>query len=121
MAADGGCDLTRSRPQSSRRWTNAQSLDPVSLPCAHNPLRSWSQHEHPAHSSHWTYPTTSLAAKGLIVIVASRKNRFVPGAPLYTDYNLKASGEYVALLTPDATAATEFAATFPAQFPDISY
>ena len=84
-------------------------------------LGGWSLTDDPAHSSHWTFPTTNLAAKGFMVIFASGKNRVVPGAPLHTDFNLKASGEYLALLRPDGTAATEFAPTFPAQFPDISY
>src|SRR5881394_407124 len=84
-------------------------------------LSGWSLTDDPAHASRWTFPNTNLTARGFMVIFASGKNRAVPGAPLHTDFSLKASGEYLALLKPDGTAATEFAPTFPAQFPDISY
>src|SRR3989440_7505516 len=84
-------------------------------------LRGWNLTDDPTHASRWAFPDTNLIAKGFMVIFASGKNRAVPGAPLHTDFSLKASGDYLALLKPDGTAATEFAPTFPAQFPDISY
>ena len=67
------------------------------------------------------FPNTNLTAKGFLGIFASGKNPAAPGAPLHTDFTLEAGGAYLALLKPDGTAATEFAPTFPAQFPDISY
>src|SRR6185503_19584944 len=60
-------------------------------------------------------------AKGFMVIFADGTNRTVLGQPLHADFSLKAGGEYLALLKPDATIATEFDPAFPEQFPDISY
>src|SRR5947199_9134012 len=36
----------------------------------------------PAHSSHWPFPTTTLAANGFMVIFASGKHRRLPRPPL---------------------------------------
>src|SRR5262249_3086025 len=75
-------------------------------------LAGWSLTQDPAHKSLWFFPATNLTAKGFMVVFASGKNRVVPGAPLHTDFSLKASGQYLALLGPDATVATEFAPAF---------
>ncbi len=84
-------------------------------------LSGWSLTDDPARQTRWFFPSTNLTAKGFMVIFASGKNRAVPGAPLHTDFSLKASGEYLALVRPDGSVATEFAPTFPPQYPDISY
>src|SRR5439155_1639767 len=84
-------------------------------------LSGWSLTDDPAHQTRWSFPATNLAAKGFLVVFASGKNRAVAGAPLHTDFNLKASGDYLALLKPDGAVATEFAPLYPQQFTDISY
>ena len=57
-----------------------------------------------------------------MIVFASNKNRRTPGRPLHTNFKLSADGEYLALVMPDGvTMATEFAPTFPPQFPDVSY
>jgi hypothetical protein len=84
-------------------------------------LSGWALTDDPTHQQAWLFPATNLTAKGFLVVFASGKNRSVPGLPLHTDFSLKASGEYLALLKPDASVATEFAPAFPPQYPDISY
>lgn len=84
-------------------------------------LGGWSLTDDPTHQARWFFPATNLTAKGFLVVFASGKNRAVAGAPLHTDFSLKASGEYLALLKPDGSVATEFSPTFPQQFPDVSY
>src|SRR6266481_6065954 len=84
-------------------------------------LNGWSLTDDPTHQTKWFFPATNLTAKGFMVVFASGKNRAVAGAQLHTDFSLKASGEYLALLKPNASVAPEFAPTFPAQSPDISY
>src|SRR5882672_3461674 len=84
-------------------------------------LSGWSLTDDTTHQTKWFFPVTNLTAKGFMVVFASGKNRSVAGAQLHTDFSLKASGEYLALLKPNASVATEFAPTFPAQSPDISY
>jgi hypothetical protein len=76
-------------------------------------VQGWALTDDSTHQTRWLFPSTNLTAKGFLVVFASGKNRAVPGAPLHTDFNLKASGEYLALLKPDGSAATEFAPLFP--------
>lgn len=84
-------------------------------------LAGWALTDSPTHQNPWHFPATNLTAKGFLVVFASGKNRATAGSQLHTDFSLKASGEYLALLRPDGSVATEFAPTFPEQFPDISY
>src|SRR6266568_8840401 len=84
-------------------------------------LNRWSLTDDPTHQERWFFPSTNLTAKGFMVVFADGTNRVVLGQPLHADFSLKASGEYLALLRPDGTAASEFNPTFPDQFPDISY
>ncbi len=84
-------------------------------------LAGWALTDDPTRAQKWLFPATNIAARGFLVVFASGKNRAVPGAPLHTDFSLKASGEYLALLKPDSSVAAEFAPTFPPQYPDISY
>jgi hypothetical protein len=84
-------------------------------------LAGWMLTDSPTHQTPWHFPATNLTAKGFLVVFASGKNRAVAGSQLHTDFSLKASGEYLALLRPDGSVATEFAPTFPEQFPDVSY
>ncbi len=84
-------------------------------------LAGWALTQDPTRQQVWVFPATNLTAKGFLVVFASGKNRVIPGSPLHTDFSLKASGEYLALLKPDRSVATEFAPTFPPQYPDVSY
>ncbi|PYK61573.1 MAG: hypothetical protein DME21_08730, partial [Verrucomicrobia bacterium] len=84
-------------------------------------LNGWSLTDDPTRQARWFFPATNLTAKGFMVIFASGTNRAVLGQPLHADFSLKASGEYLALVKPDGTVASEFAPAFPQQFPDVSY
>lgn len=69
----------------------------------------------------WTFPATNIPPNGYVVVFASEKNRRTPGAPLHTNFKLSSDGEYLALVAPDGTVASEFAPIFPAQVADVSY
>jgi hypothetical protein len=69
----------------------------------------------------WRLPATNLAANAYLIVFASGKDRAVPGAPLHTGFQLGGDGEYLALVRPDLSIATEFAPVFPGQFDDLSY
>src|SRR5690349_20240687 len=84
-------------------------------------LAGWALTDDATHQTRWVFPATNINAKGFRVVFASGKTRSVPGLPLHTDFSLKASGEYLGLLKPDGSVATEFAPLFPPQYPDISY
>lgn len=84
-------------------------------------LEGWGLTDDPARPWKWTFPAVTLPPDGHLLVFASGKNRQDPGANLHTGFSLSASGEYLALVRPDGTAATEFAPAFPPQFPDVSY
>jgi hypothetical protein len=84
-------------------------------------LNGWSLTDDPTRQARWFFPATNMTAKGFLVVFASGKNRATSGAPLHTDFSLSKSGEYLALLRPDGSVATEFAPAFPPQYLDISY
>src|SRR5436190_21684597 len=84
-------------------------------------LNGWSLTDDSTHQARWLFPSTNLTSKGFMVVLADGTNRVVLGQPLHADFSLRASGEYLALLKPDGTAASEFNPAFPDQFPDISY
>jgi CotH protein/lamin tail-like protein len=71
----------------------------------------------------WQFPaTTTVVAGGFLVVYASDKNRAAAGAPLHTNFKLKASGEYLALVLPDGiSVAHEFAPQYPTQYTDASF
>ena len=69
----------------------------------------------------WRLPSLLLPPDQYLVIFASDKNRTDPANPLHTDFKLRASGEYLALVKPDGTVASEMSPVFPQQYPDTSY
>ncbi len=85
-------------------------------------LGGWFLTDSAANKSKWTFPAVTLPGGGYLLVWASSKDRRDPAAPLHTNFNLSAGGEYLALIRPDGqTAAAEFAPAYPPQFPDISY
>ena len=84
-------------------------------------LGGWSLTDSPGDLTKWSFPSTNLAPGAFLVVFASGKNRRVPGAPLHTGFSLSASGEYLALVRPDGTVASEFVPAYPEQFPNVSY
>src|SRR5438046_4864024 len=85
-------------------------------------LGGWFLTDSAAQLTKWRFPAVTLGANGYLVVFASGKDRAVPGAQLHTSFNLAANGEYLALVQSDGkTVASEFAPTYPEQFPDISY
>lgn len=91
-------------------------------------LNGWRLTDSSSNLTKFTFPTYSLAAGQRMVVFCSNKlgstgtNTYAdPGGSLHTNFALSASGEYLALLRPDGTKASEFAPTFPPQSADLSY
>src|SRR5262245_22803370 len=81
-------------------------------------LLNWSLRD---SANTWLFPNTNITPGAFIVIFASGNDRRIPGAPLHTNFRLSGDGEYLALVRPDNSIATEFAAKFPPQITDVSY
>lgn len=94
----------------------------------HNPDRSpvnlegWSLTDTKANRTLWRLPAVSLPPDGYLVVFASGKDRAIPGRPLHTNFKLEASGEYLALVSPDSeTITSEYGAPFRPQYGGISF
>ncbi len=86
-------------------------------------LGGWYLTDDAANLTKWQFPTpTPLSSGAFVVVFASDKNRAVAGQELHTNFKLKASGEYLALVQPDGTTiASEYAPEYPAQYTDVSF
>ncbi len=69
----------------------------------------------------WIFPGVSIPARSRLLVWASVKNRTNPAAPLHTNFDLAAAGEYLALVDTDGTTKLSEFNTYPAQPADRSY
>ncbi len=70
----------------------------------------------------WQFPNIVLAGDDHLIVFASGKDRAVVGSALHTNFKLKSSGEYLALVGPDGwTIVWEYAPEYPPQIWDTSY
>lgn len=80
-------------------------------------------------SNKWRFPShinITIAPSGYLIVWASNKNRTNDPTRLHTNFQLtrgseQFGGEYLGLLQPDGTVASEFAPVYPVQLTDISY
>ena len=83
-------------------------------------LLDWSLTDKADDLTQWRFPATNLPPGGFLVVFASEKDRRVPGARLHTNFKLDGQGEYLALVRPDGSIASEFA-PFPQQVSGVSF
>ena len=68
----------------------------------------------------WEFPSTVIDPNGYLIVFASDRNEAISGQQLHTNFELDATGEYLALVHPDGiTIASEYDAG--PQFADVSY
>jgi len=84
-------------------------------------LLNWALTDSPGNPGKWRFSATNLPPRNFLIIFASGKDRNIPGKPLHTNFKLSTTGEYLALIRPDNTTATQIQPQFPPQFPDVSY
>ena len=94
----------------------------------HNPsaadidLTGWCLTDDQADLAKWRFPRVTLQAGGYLVVFASDKDRSSPASELHTNFRLRATGEYLALVGPDEwTVIWEYAPEYPPQLRDGSY
>lgn len=104
-------------------WIELRNPNPLSLP-----LEGYSLTDDPKNRRKWVFPKVRIPPGGYLTVFASGNDRRDPAAPLHTSFGLAAGGEYLALVARDGVTVlgqfpAEFptVATFPPQFPDISY
>lgn len=84
-------------------------------------LGGWYLTDEQANLSKWRFPAVSLPPDGYLLVFASGKDRTNPLARLHTSFKLNKDGSYLALVDSATNVISEFALTYPQQYPDISY
>ncbi|MFM1770460.1 MAG: hypothetical protein RJA22_2989 [Verrucomicrobiota bacterium] len=84
-------------------------------------LADWALTDDTGNLAKWRFPSTNVPPGAFLVVFASEKNRRVPGARLHTNFKLGSGGDYLALVRPDGTVASEFGPDYPPQFTGVSY
>lgn len=84
-------------------------------------LAGWRLTDTPTNLSRWVFPDVSLPAGGIMVVFASGKDRTNAAAPLHTNFDLDAAGEYLALVQPDGTIAHAYSPAYPPQRQNVAY
>jgi hypothetical protein len=84
-------------------------------------LAGWHLTDDNDNLSMWTFPSQSIAAGAYLIVWASQQDDAVVGQPLHTNFKLNTDGEYLALVRPNLSIASEFAPEYPTQSSNISY
>lgn len=83
-------------------------------------IDGWHLTDDPADLTKWSFPATTISAKGFLLVFASDKNQSVAGSELHTNFKLSAAGEYLALVRPDGSTV-EDSHTLSALDKDVSW
>jgi len=84
-------------------------------------LAGWSLTDNAGNLTKWQLPSTNLPPRSYLLVFASNRDRRTPGAVLHTNFKLDADGEFLALVRPDESIATQYAPSYPPQLPNISF
>ena len=84
-------------------------------------LNGWFLTDDAANLTKWTFPDVTVEPGAYWVVFASEKNRTNVTGRLHTNFKLSTDGEFLALVTPLRTIASQFAPGYPKQFTDVSY
>ena len=84
-------------------------------------LRGWFLTDRRDEPSKWRFPAVEMRAGDYLLVFASGKNRASIESPLHTNFKLDGNGEYLALVRPGGTPASEFSPQYSPQRPDISF
>ena len=86
-------------------------------------LSGWYLTDNPDELRKWPLPTTSLEFNDYLLIFASGKNRHADGplGELHTNFKLRGTGEYLALVDPSGSVVHDVGPEYPPQVADASY
>ncbi|MHC4204386.1 MAG: lamin tail domain-containing protein [Planctomycetota bacterium] len=69
----------------------------------------------------WEFPAVEISRGRFLVVFASGKNRRDADGQMHTNFQLRAGGEFLALVHPDGLTIEQAYDEYPPQFADISY
>lgn len=84
-------------------------------------LQGWHLTDDSGLPFRWAFPEKEINPGEFLVVFCSGKDRSDPDGELHTNFELQAGGEYLGLIRPDGTAASEYRPFYPRQEIDISY
>ena len=84
-------------------------------------LDGWQLTDSAANLRRWRFPQVIIAGGEFLVVFASGKDRLDPEAPLHTDFQLDADGEFLALVSPAGEIVYQYEPSYPSQHTDYSY
>ena len=84
-------------------------------------LAGWRLTDDPLDPARWIFPSRVLAPRAFLIVFASGNGAPDAAGNLHVNFQLASAGDYLALIRPDQTIASEFAPAFPAQREDVSY
>lgn len=121
MASNGGGTPTPNQvPGATEDWIEIHNRGNTTVS-----LAGWHLTDSAGNLNKWTFPPgITLAMGDFLVVFASGNNAPDANGNLHTNFSLSAGGEYVALVRPSLTVASEFgpsAMNYPSQQSDISY
>ena len=88
------------------------------MPAAH---RWWLLTDDADDLEKWEFPAVEINRGRFLVVFASGKNRRDADGQLHTNFQLRAGGEFLALVYPDGLTIEQEFDEYPPQFADISY
>ncbi len=84
-------------------------------------LNGWFLTDEASKLTKWRLPDVTIQPNDYLVVFASEKDRTNVTGRLHTNFKLAPNGEFLALVTPLAKVASQFAPVYPKQFTDVSY
>ena len=84
-------------------------------------LTGWGLTTNQAGLPAWKFPNYALDSGERLIVFASGKNRATVTGELHTDFKIKKSGGYLALLDTTGFPVSEFGPGYPAQAPDAAF
>ncbi len=83
-------------------------------------LEGWCLTDNLQEPRRWCFPEVSIPAGGYLLVFASGKRTSLTSTELHATFKLKATEDYLALLSPSGTVVQEFA-PYPDQKPNVSF
>ncbi|MEX0641701.1 MAG: lamin tail domain-containing protein, partial [Pirellulales bacterium] len=119
MANNNSVLLDGSNPRQYEDWVELYNSGDASLD-----LAGWHLTDNAGLPAKWTFPSKMLAAGEFLTVFVSGNDAPDAAGNLHTNFRLDANGEYIALVRPDLSVASEFSADgedYPPQRANVSY
>ncbi|MGC9034604.1 MAG: lamin tail domain-containing protein [Verrucomicrobiia bacterium] len=84
-------------------------------------MDGWSLTDDATNLRKWRFPGITINPRSYLVVFASGKNKTNITGRLHTNFKLNAAGGYIGLIDSFGRIVSDFGASYPQQFTDISY